>query len=73
MFFQDHAPPHFHAEYGEYEALFNIDTLEITKGNLPNRAKVLVLEWAVEHRDELKQNWEKARKPEPLNEIDPLP
>lgn len=72
MFFQDHAPPHFHAEYGEHEALFDINTLEITEGELPKRAKILVLEWATEHREELMKNWNKARKPEPLDKIDPL-
>jgi hypothetical protein len=32
MYFNDHAPPHFHAEYGEYEAIYVIDTLEILRG-----------------------------------------
>jgi hypothetical protein len=27
MYFNDHNPPHFHAEYGDYEALIDIDTL----------------------------------------------
>ena len=72
MFFNDHVPPHFHAEYQEYEALFDIQTLEIIRGNLPKRAKLLVIEWAMEHRNELLGDWEKARKPEPLNNIEPL-
>lgn len=37
MYFNDHNPPHFHAEYGEYEALFEIDTLAILRGGLPRR------------------------------------
>lgn len=72
MFYNDHAPPHFHAEYGEEEALFNIHTLEILEGHLSKRAKMLVVEWALEHRDELIGNWNKARKPEELNKIEPL-
>ncbi len=72
MFFNDHVPPHFHAEYQEYEALFDIQTLEIIRGNLPKRAKMLVIEWALEHRNELLGDWEKARKPEPLINIEPL-
>jgi len=35
MFFDEHPPPHFHAEYGEYEALINIDTLGLFAGKLP--------------------------------------
>ena len=40
MFFQDHAPPHFHAEYQENEAVFEIETLRIREGELPNKAKL---------------------------------
>ena len=35
MFFNDHPPPHFHAQYGEFEATFSIDTLEILEANCP--------------------------------------
>ncbi|MBE3065770.1 MAG: DUF4160 domain-containing protein [Spirochaetes bacterium] len=35
MFFLDHAPPHFHAEYAEHEALVTIETLEVLRGQLP--------------------------------------
>jgi hypothetical protein len=38
MFWQDHAPPHFHALYGEKEALIDIRTLEVLEGRLPRRA-----------------------------------
>jgi len=72
MFVNDHPPAHFHAEYQEYEALFDIRTLEVIKGNLPNRARLLVVEWALEHRQELITNWKNARKPAPLNKIKPL-
>ena len=46
MFFNDHEPPHFHAVYGEQEALIEIETLAIYRGYLPRRALALVLEWA---------------------------
>ena len=42
MYFNDHAPPHFHAYYGEYEALVVIETLDIYEGSLPGRALALV-------------------------------
>jgi hypothetical protein len=35
MFFNDHAPPHFHARYGEFEATIDIDTLSVVQGELP--------------------------------------
>ncbi len=53
MFFNEHAPPHFHAEYAEFRAVINIRTLEIIEGRLPRRALELVLDWAELHRDEL--------------------
>lgn len=57
LYLRDHPPTHFHAIYGEFNALFNIDTLEIIEGDLPNRARKLVLEWAKLHQDELKKMW----------------
>jgi len=37
IFYDDHNPPHFHADYGEHEVLLNINTLAILAGNLPAR------------------------------------
>ena len=42
MFWQEHAPPHFHALYGEFEALIDIRTFEVRRGFLPRRALLLV-------------------------------
>jgi hypothetical protein len=72
MYFNDHKPAHFHARYGEHEALVVIDTLELYEGSLPRRALALVLEWAALHRHELRSNWDKARRGEPLDRIEPL-
>jgi len=57
LFFADHPPAHFHAVYGEYNALFNIETLEMMEGDLPQRARKLVVEWATLYRNELKVMW----------------
>jgi hypothetical protein len=57
LFFGDHPPPHFHAVYGEYVGLFNIETLEMIEGDLPNRAKRLVVEWALQNQNQLKTMW----------------
>ena len=72
MYYDDHNPPHFHVFYGEYEAQVSIDTLEVIKGKLPKRALALVLEWAVEHRNELREDWRLAELYEPLDKIEPL-
>jgi hypothetical protein len=72
MYYNDHLPPHFHAEYGGSEALYEIETLRIYVGKLPRRAHNLVIEWADLHRAELMENWERARRGEPLIDIDPL-
>ena len=72
MYYNDHAPPHFHAEYAEHEALFMIDTLTVLEGELPRRARALVVEWAALHRAELLANWERAMRREPLRRIEGL-
>lgn len=72
MFYNEHAPPHFHAEYNDYKAEILIETLEIKGGRLPKRVYSLVLEWATEHRDELMKDWELAREKKMLNKIEPL-
>ena len=57
MFFNDHNPAHFHVKYGGYKAMINIDTLEIIKGNIPRNALKLIIEWAIEHRGKLREDW----------------
>ncbi|HVR99930.1 MAG TPA: DUF4160 domain-containing protein [Thermoanaerobaculia bacterium] len=72
MYYNDHLPPHFHAEYAEHEALFSIASLEVLEGGLPHRAQALVLEWAALHRDELTSNWARAREGVAPRAIKPL-
>ncbi len=59
LFFGDHPPPHFHAVYGEYVGLFDINTIEMIEGDLPKRAKKLVIEWATINQNELLEMWNK--------------
>ncbi len=72
MYFVDHNPPHFHAIYGEHEALVTIATGEIIRGELPRTASRLVEQWRTEHLEELLANWRLAQEPAPLSSIDPL-
>lgn len=73
MFYNDHAPPHFHAQYGDDEALVSIDTSAMIAGKLAPRATGLVMEWAALHQAELRNIWNQARSAQPLDRIDPLP
>jgi hypothetical protein len=72
MYYNDHLPSHFHAEYAEDEAVYEIDTLATLRGELPRRAHAMVVEWAIQHRPDLREDWELARQQLPLKWIDPL-
>jgi hypothetical protein len=72
MYYDDHNPPHFHAYYGSFQAILLIETLIVADGELPRRARALVLEWAAEHRSELLSNWRLAVEHRSLNTIAPL-
>lgn len=72
MYWQDHAPPHFDAIYGEFEAQIDIATLEIINGSLPATALKLVKEWGAQHQVELMNDWTKAQKNQRPDKIEPL-
>jgi hypothetical protein len=72
MYFDDHAPPHFHAIYSGDEAVISIENLAVLRGNLPARAKGLVIEWASMRQSELREAWNRAKQLEPPGKIDPL-
>jgi len=72
MYWNDHAPPHFHALYGEDEGVVALDSLALIRGHLPNRALNMVVEWAEQHRRELEEDWELCRSRQMPNKIAPL-
>jgi hypothetical protein len=69
MYVRDHSPPHFHAIYGEHEALVAIETGEVIEGTLPKAAARLVKEWALARQGQLRENWRLARAGEQLERI----
>jgi hypothetical protein len=71
MNYNEHNPPHFHAEYQNYEVTVDIQTGAVT-GKMPRRALNLIWTWSDEHQAELLENWDKARQRQPLNQIEPL-
>ena len=73
MFFNDHAPPHFHAFHGNHEAQVAIATGDVIKGVLPHTAQRLVREWTLRYHDELMANWARVhgdRAPERIPGLD---
>lgn len=70
MYYRDHGPPHFHAEYGGYEVSVEIES-GVVEGRFPRRELKAVLEWYEVHKEELLENWRLARQEQPLNTIDP--
>lgn len=72
LFYREHGRAHFHAVYGEFEAVLDIETGVVMSGELPQRALRLVQEWYDLHKGELMENWELAREHQPLKRIAPL-
>ena len=72
MYYKEHAPPHFHAIYAQYDAAISIDPIEVMEGSLPQRVQSMVFEWAAMYQDELRADWELARVGQPLRRIPPL-
>ncbi len=54
----EHGVPHFHAVYGEYNAVYNIQTLEMMEGDMPLRAQRLINDWASQYKQDLLRMWE---------------
>lgn len=72
MYYSDHAPPHFHARYGDFEVLIQISPLGVLKGNFPPRALSLVMEWAQINQNLLLEDWNYATNHKKLHKIPPL-
>lgn len=71
MNYREHGLAHFHADYGEYEITVEIGSGMVT-GKFPRRALNLVLEWYALHKQELAEDWQRARQMLPLRPIEPL-
>jgi len=58
MYFSEHPPPHFHALYGEHNGVFDLNSLEMIEGDMPNRAVKMIKEWANKYKSELLNIWD---------------
>jgi len=66
-----HKSPHFHAFYGDFEAVFGLDG-EIIAGSFPHKQSAFVKAWALLHEDDLSANWKLALNGEETFKIEPL-
>ncbi len=72
MYFDEHDPPHIHAEYQGHKAVFDLGG-NVTHGDLGSRtATKLVREWIDLHVDELREDWELAQAGKGIKKIAPL-
>ena len=72
MYYEDHNPPHFHAEYNGNNALIDIENATVLAGIFPLKQLKLILAWCEIHKDELLENWKFAQEYEKINKIEPL-
>lgn len=72
FYFNEHAPPHFHARYQGEDGEFSIGTLAMIAGELPPRARAMVVEWAAQHQGELWEAWNACREGRQPRPIPPL-
>ena len=72
MFYKEHEPAHFHAEYQGQEGKFDFGGRVIV-GNIQSKTALrLIRQWAVLHRAGLEANWAKMKAGQPLDKIAPL-
>jgi hypothetical protein len=72
MYFDDHAPPHFHAKYNDENVVIGIDSLDVLEGKMRSRGLKLIREWAKLHQEELRDAWKEASEFRTPRNIEPL-
>ncbi len=63
---------HVKACSGELKAVVGADPPTLLEGRLPPRVLGLLVEWLTVHREELLDDWQRARTQQPLLPIAPL-
>jgi len=72
MYYDDHNPPHLHAEYQGGKALVDFNG-NVLRGDLGSRTALRLLrEWIDLHPAELMEDWELARGGKEIKKIAPL-
>ena len=57
MYSNDHPPPHFHVLFAEHRAVVDIETLALSRGELPKAKLRAILKWAAPRRAKLLEAW----------------
>ena len=72
MYYDDHAPPHLHAEYQGHKAMLDLHG-DVLRGDLRSKTALrLVREWIELHNGELNDDWQLAREGRDIRPIPPL-
>lgn len=63
LYFNDHAPPHFHAQGADFHARVRIEdgTIIDVEGRISPRQQRGLRDWTVAHRTGLMENWHAIR------------
>lgn len=72
MNYNEHLPPHFHAQYGEYTCAITIEGVQILAGTMPTKQLKMIIKWANFYQQELKREWKLAEEQKELFPINPL-
>ena len=72
MFYNDHSPAHFHAQYQNYKATFSITTGQMIDGKFPLKQSAYVTAWALMHQKELMVNWKDLKMGKEASKVNPL-
>ncbi len=72
MFYDEHNPPHFHAEYSGNKAVFDFQGNTLNGDLSSKTATKLVQEWTDIHLSELEENWRLAQSSKEIRKIEPL-
>ena len=72
MFYKDHEPPHFHAEYQGQRGKFDLTGKMLVGGIQSKTALRLIRQWARQHEAEIRANWQRMKADKPLEAIEPL-
>lgn len=72
MYYEDHDPPHVHAEYQGQRAKFDFDGKLIAGGFRSALARRRVAEWAKLNRPALEANWQRMKAGRALERVKPL-
>jgi hypothetical protein len=61
VYYNDHLPPHFHANFADYKSQISMNDGRLLEGKLPPSKLATIEKWTIDHREELLQCWIKAQ------------